>query len=78
MQWNKLVPELSVTQLAAGLQFYVDTLGFAVLFRRDDPPFAYLEFEGAQIMLEELHDSGWQTGGIDKTIRAWDQLPIRM
>jgi catechol 2,3-dioxygenase-like lactoylglutathione lyase family enzyme len=65
-QWSKLVPELTVTQLAASLQFYVDVLGFVVLFTRDDPPFAYLEFEGAQFMLEELHEGGWRTGDLVK------------
>ncbi|MFM1661769.1 VOC family protein [Aeromonas salmonicida] len=36
--WNPMVPELSVTSLAASLPFYTGLLGFAVRYQRDDPP----------------------------------------
>lgn len=62
MDWNRMVPELSVTSLERSLPFYTDLLGFTLAFRRDDPPFAYLDLDGAQLMLEELHDDAWLTG----------------
>lgn len=62
MHWNPLVPELNVRSLKASLPFYVDAIGFDVAFRRDDPPFVYLDLSGAQLMLEQDHDSQWVTG----------------
>jgi catechol 2,3-dioxygenase-like lactoylglutathione lyase family enzyme len=62
MHWNPLVPELSVTSLARSLPFYTELLGFTLAFRRDDPPFAYLDRNSAQLMLEEIHDGAWVTG----------------
>lgn len=62
MDWNRMVPELSVSSLARSLPFYTELLGFTLAFRRDDPPFAYLDLDGAQLMLEELHDGTWLTG----------------
>ncbi|RLP70003.1 VOC family protein [Mycetocola reblochoni] len=61
MEWNPLVPELTVTELARSLRFYVDGVGFAVRYTREDPPFAYLDLDGAQIMLEQDHESAWVT-----------------
>lgn len=43
MDWNRMVPELSVTSLERSLPFYTNLLGFTLAFRRDDPPFAYLD-----------------------------------
>lgn len=57
-----MVPELSVISLERSLPFYTELLGFTLAFRRDDPPFAYLDLDGAQLMLEELHDAAWLTG----------------
>lgn len=65
MEWNPMVPELSVADLAASLRFYVDVVGFTVLFERTDPPFAYLDLAGAQLMLEEDHDGAWRVAPIE-------------
>jgi catechol 2,3-dioxygenase-like lactoylglutathione lyase family enzyme len=48
--FSKLVPELLVTDLAASLRFWCDLLGFSVMHERVG--FAYLDLDGAQIMLE--------------------------
>ncbi len=55
MRWNPLVPELSVNDIVESLDFYVKGIGFTVLFTRDEPLFAYLDLNGAQLMLEEDH-----------------------
>ena len=51
-EWNKLVPELDVSDFARSLQFYTDVLGFEVLFTREN--FAYLELEDIQFMLQAV------------------------
>ncbi|MFM5127084.1 bleomycin resistance protein [Aeromonas veronii] len=63
--WNPMVPELSVTDLARSLVFYTGLLGFSVRYRRDDPPFAYLEQQQVQLMLEQVHPAGWQFGALE-------------
>jgi len=39
--------------LERSLAFYVDILGFTVLYRRAEERFAYLDRDGAQLMLEQ-------------------------
>lgn len=56
-----LVPELLVTDLARSLAFYVDLLGFTVDYDRPEEGFAYLEREGAELMLERIDPAGWLT-----------------
>lgn len=55
---SALVPELDVADLEASLGFYVKTLGFKVRYRRREDRFAYLEREGAELMLEEAEGPG--------------------
>lgn len=45
--------------------FYVGIVGFSVMFQRSDPPFAYLDLYGAQLMIEEDHDDAWRVGPIE-------------
>ncbi|MFB2862449.1 bleomycin resistance protein [Aeromonas sp. MdU4] len=65
VDWNPMVPELSVSDLARSLAFYTGLLGFSVRYRRDDPPFAYLEQQQVQLMLEQVHPAGWQVGALE-------------
>lgn len=53
-QLNALIPEFLCTNLKVSLAFYIDVLGFRILFQREENNFAMLEREGAQIMLDEL------------------------
>ena len=48
----RLVPELIVSDLSRSLAFY-EAVGFAVLYARPEERFAYLDREGAHLMLEE-------------------------
>ena len=61
MQFNALVPELSVSNLPRSRAFYVDTLGFKIEYERPANKFMYLSREGAQIMIEETNGH-WATG----------------
>jgi catechol 2,3-dioxygenase-like lactoylglutathione lyase family enzyme len=54
----KLVPELDVADLARALRFYVDVCGFRVDYERPEEGFAYLEREGAELMLQAADGPG--------------------
>jgi catechol 2,3-dioxygenase-like lactoylglutathione lyase family enzyme len=61
--WARMVPELLVTDIGKSLRFWRDVCGFAVLFDRPDEGFAYLDLDGAQIMLDEIGQTrNWETG----------------
>jgi catechol 2,3-dioxygenase-like lactoylglutathione lyase family enzyme len=61
--WARLVPELLVADLRKSLRFWRDLCGFTVAFDRVDEGFAYLDRDGAQIMLEESgRNRNWVTG----------------
>ena len=49
----RLVPELICADIARSVRFYTDVLGFHVRYARPEERFAYLEREGAEIMLEQ-------------------------
>jgi len=49
----KLVPELICSNFAESLRFYTGLLGFRVLYSRPEERFAYLERDGAELMLEQ-------------------------
>ena len=67
MEWSRLVPELTVSNFAESIRFYTEKLGFEVMFSRSESTdFAYLEFEGSQLMLEEFHLDGWNVAGLEK------------
>lgn len=46
----RLVPELDVAALDRSLAFYVEVIGFRVLFGRPEERFAYLELAGVHLM----------------------------
>ena len=49
----RLVPELICADFARSLAFYTELLGFAVRYARLEERFAYLEREGAELMIEQ-------------------------
>lgn len=49
----RLVPELICTDLDRSLDFYVGLLGFRILYARLEERFAFLDREGAELMLEQ-------------------------
>jgi lactoylglutathione lyase len=49
----KLVPEFVCSNFAESLGFYTGLLGFRVLYSRPEERFAYLERDGAELMLEQ-------------------------
>ncbi len=88
VEFAKLMLELKVTDLEASLRFWRDILGFAVRYDRPEEGFAFLEREGAQIMLHQ-DELGSRPGvlitgemqrpfgrGINFEINASDLTPI--
>ncbi len=61
MEFNKLLPELSVTDLQKSLDFYIRVLGFKLEYDRPEDQFAFLSINGAQLMLEQVNGH-WATG----------------
>ena len=59
-----LVPELEVSDFARSIQFYVEVLGFSVLYDRIERPFAYLVLGAAHIMIEK--GGTWMTGPLER------------
>jgi len=51
-----LVPELYCSDFAQSLRFYTEVLGFSARYARTEERFAYLEREGAELMIEQPVD----------------------
>jgi lactoylglutathione lyase len=60
MQPAKLVPELYCSNFERSFAFYVEVLGFTVRYARPKERFAYLDREGAEIMIEQPTEP-WRT-----------------
>ncbi|XDK48112.1 VOC family protein [Kosakonia cowanii] len=41
-------------------------LGFNIMIKRKDPDFAYISLGEAQLMLEQYHPDGWNTGELTR------------
>ena len=61
--FNKLIPELSVSNIENSKQFYL-SLGFSILYERVEDKFCFLELDGCQLMIEEINDN-WNTGKLE-------------
>lgn len=61
--FNKLIPELSVSNIENSKQFYL-SLGFSVLYERVEDKFCFLALDGCQLMIEEINDN-WNTGKLE-------------
>lgn len=52
---NQLIPELYVSNISKSLNFYIKVLNFKLEYQRKESKFAFLYFEGTQIMIEEIN-----------------------
>lgn len=75
---NKLVPELMVTDLENSLVFWVTFVGFKVAYQRPEDGFAYLDLDGAQVMLEQVDPQAgqWLTAPLEKPFGRGVNLQI--
>ncbi|MBW4657007.1 MAG: VOC family protein [Kaiparowitsia implicata GSE-PSE-MK54-09C] len=63
--FNALVPELDVTNIKASLDFWCGPLGFKVAYDRPAAKFAYLQREGAQVMLCQINGN-WTVAPLEQ------------
>ena len=56
MYWNKIIPELSVSNLEKSLNFY-KTAGFKLEYDRPENKFAFISLGKIQFMLQEISDN---------------------
>ena len=54
MQFNSLVPELYISDFEESLHFYISIIGFKSEYQREAPRFAFLSYQGSQLMIQEL------------------------
>lgn len=73
----RLVPELLVSNQAASLDFYVRVVGFAVKYDRPAERFAYLDLDGAELMIEQETDF-WLTAKREKPYGRGINLQIEV
>ncbi|MGG0550414.1 VOC family protein [Priestia megaterium] len=64
MNFNKLIPELSVKDINRSKEFYLENIGFELIYERVAEKFAFISLNGAQIMIEECNGH-WQTGELE-------------
>lgn len=63
MEFNKLIPELSVSNIEKSYEFYKN-IGFEKMYERVEDKFVFLEFNGNQIMIQE-NNNVWDTGKLE-------------
>lgn len=61
MDFNKMIPELSVFDIEQTKRFYND-LGFKIEYERAEEKFVFMSFQDSQFMFEQIHDNGWNIG----------------
>ena len=64
MIFNKLIPEMSVTDIQISLHFYTEIIGFTIEYSRPEEKFYFLSLEGSQLMMEEVNNHWW-TGELE-------------
>lgn len=68
MKTDQLKPELYVTDFEKSLDFYHKILGFIVEYSRENPLFAFLSYQGSNIMIQEIdpnEDKAFITGDLE-------------
>ena len=77
MRFNKLIPEISVTDIEESLRFYTKILGFKVEYSRPEDRFAFLSLQGSQLMVEEINHN-WDTGELERPFGRGVNLQIEV
>lgn len=63
MEFNSLIPELSVSDLEKSRKFYED-IGFKLVYERKENKFCFMQLENNQIMIEQQNDN-WTVGKLE-------------
>lgn len=78
MSRARLVPELLVSEIGRSLDFYLRVCGWRVLWQRPEEGFAYLEREGAELMLEEPRGRVFLAGALEHPFGRGMNLQIEV
>ena len=62
-----MLPELDVFNLEDSLHFYIDLVGFHIVYDRKEDKFAFLQFENVQLMIQQIDkdNNKWKTGKLE-------------
>lgn len=63
MQFNSLIPELSVSNIEQSKDFYTK-LGFKIIYERVENKFCFIQLENNQLMLEQQNNN-WNVGEME-------------
>ncbi len=64
MDFNRMIPELSVFDIERTKKFYSD-LGFKIEYERPEDKFVFMSFQDSQFMFEQIHEDGWNIGKLE-------------
>lgn len=73
MNFNPLIPELTVADIERTKEFYVGVLHFKVEYERSEDRFAFLSYEEIQIMFEQ-ENGHLDVGALEHPVNT--QLPV--
>ena len=76
MEFNSLIPELSVTDINKSRDFYL-SLGFEIKYERPENKFIFLQLEENQIMIEEINGH-WSVGEMQHPFGNGINLSMRV
>ena len=76
MEFNSLIPELSVTDINKSRDFYL-ALGFEIKYERPENKFIFLQLEENQIMIEETNGH-WSVGEMQHPFGNGINLSMRV
>ena len=68
MKSNHLKPELYITDFEKSIDFSHNILGFTIEYRKENPSFALLSYQGSHIMIQEIdpnEDKAFITGDFE-------------
>lgn len=67
MEWNQMLPEFDVFNLEESLNFYMNLVGFNVVYDRKEDKFAFLQLENVQLMIQQIdrENNKWKTGNLE-------------
>jgi extradiol dioxygenase family protein len=65
MQFKSLIPELTVSDIDNTKRFYIGVLSFKLEYERQEDGFIFLSLGGNQMMFEQYHEDGWNTGNLE-------------
>ncbi len=76
---NQLIPEFSVSDYESSLEFYVNVLGFSVVYQREEDGFALLNFDEVQIMIDQIGKGRtWKTNELNYPLGRGINFQIKM